>query len=443
MKTLALTWAVLSLLITAAACSSKPEALDPVREGLNPAQQEGSAFRSNTTPTGTIPTAGIAVVRIQIFPHWGKYDVPQGKESRIDEVTFVNPSGCSLHSPAESAVVSRTETSLKIAAQTLVAGAVRITCGGGETQLLREAALKSFSYAGEFNVSAWAGPQGERGLRVLNVLPFDQYLKGVVPTEVPATYPMQALKSQAVAARTYAYFEISHTRASSPDAGVDLDDTVQSQAYVGTSKSTPETDRSVDETLGQIITYRGKAIKAYFSSDSGGHTEDSLHVWGDLLPYCIAKKEQYPADAYRSDWEKLLSADDVAQALANAHLIPSGTRLDALRILDSERYASGRASLVHADVTGGTSTLSLSAIDVRFALKLRSTLFSVRRNPDGQFDFIGKGYGHGVGMNQSGSKALVDTLNWDYAKILGFYYDGTEICVNGSQGDPNLPICQN
>ena len=436
MKIVALSLTALSLI--SAACSSKPEALDPAREGLSPAQQEGGARRSIANPT-----AGIAVVRIQIFPHWGKYDAPQGKESRIDEVTFVNPRGCSLHAPAESAVASRTETSLKIELRALGAGAVRVACGGGETQLLREAALKSFSYAGEFNVSAWAGPQGERGLRVLNVLPFDQYLKGVVPTEVPATYPMQALKSQAVAARTYAYFEISHLRASTPDAEVDLDDTVQSQAYVGTSKATPETDRSVDETLGQIITHQGRAIKAYFSSDSGGYTEDALHVWGDSLPYCIAKKEQYPADAYRTDWEKILSAEEVVQGLVTAHLIPSGTTLDALRILDSERYPSGRASLVHADLAGGTGSIQLIAIDVRFALKLRSTLFSVRRNADGKFDFTGKGYGHGVGMNQSGSKALADTLNWDYAKILGFYYDGTEICVNGSQGDPNLPICQN
>jgi stage II sporulation protein D len=367
-----------------------------------------------------VQNTSIQEVRILVFPHLGTYSVPQGAEKSPGEVTLSSTGTCTL-TPGSAAAKS-----FRFVASELN-GPQWVDCAGAPVTVVREAALRSFSYSGRFLVRPAQSPQGQPIVQVINVLPFEDYLKGVVPTEVPASWPQEALKTQAIAARTYAVFEISNARAQGKDPEMDIDDTVASQAYLGLSKATPQTDRAVEQTERMIVTYQGKAIKAYFSADSGGYTEAAENVWGGALPYCVSKPEVYPADAFPTAWNTSLTEEALSDKLRARGLLAAGQTVRRLEVRDSERFVSGRASRVIVTTWQG-DTFPISAFAFRLAVGLRSTMFSVtRQDRDSPFVFAGRGWGHGVGMSQYGTQALVQKLGWSAEKILPFYYEGTQL----------------
>lgn len=118
-------------------------------------------------------------------------------------------------------------------------------------------------------------------LTVINDVPLEDYLKGVVPSEMPSSWEIEALKAQAVAARSYALANLGK-RAS---LGFDLKDTPEDQAYGGASAETAKTNSAVNDTAGLVLTYNYKVIPAYYSASAGGQTINSKQLWGKDLPY--------------------------------------------------------------------------------------------------------------------------------------------------------------
>lgn len=369
--------------------------------------------------------------RVLVYPHLSEYSVPQGREpaSVAAVARITSPDGCDVYParkesdgtwvPAGARLERWTEFTIS-AARKAARSALYHQCSGPFT-VLRPAPLKSYSYEGDF-----VSLIDQRRALIINLVEPDRYLRGVIPSEVPAAWPLEVLKAQAVAARTYAWWSVQVARARPSD--YDMDDTVSYQAYLGTASRAAATDEATESTAGLILKHQGQPIKAYFSADSGGFTESALSAFGTALPYCIARAEEYDlSTSLRPDewvagftltgFQSLLSAGRGAVQ----GLFPRGVRLTDLRIL--ERNDSGRVQKLKALAANG-KTYVISAGDFRYVTKIRSTLFSIARQ-GATLTLRGRGYGHGVGMAQIGAHAYHTQLGWSFDRILEFYYPQT------------------
>lgn len=256
---------------------------------------------------------------------------------------------------------------------------------------------------------------------VINELGIDDYLRGVLPREVVVTWAQQSLRVQAVASRTYLASHLgSHSK-----QGFDLCSDVHCQVYGGMTKEHPETNQAIDATRDQILTFKGKPIGAFFHSNCGGTTEEIKPVWGaDNKPYLPRKKCTYGTADPRYNWKVTITNDDLLAAL-RAKTTVKGNKLKSLKIM--KKSPSGRAETV--GVTTEDGTFNLTGNTFRIALnpeRIRSTLFTnVRRLENGTL-FEGRGWGHGVGMCQWGSKGQAE-IGRDYRQILDFYYPNSEL----------------
>ncbi|MDR2420987.1 MAG: SpoIID/LytB domain-containing protein [Oscillospiraceae bacterium] len=148
--------------------------------------------------------------------------------------------------------------------------------------------FKGLYYYGAFQYFRASG----ENLRVINFVNVEDYLKGLLPAEMPNTWPIEALKAQAVTARTYAAGRLGFHGAS----GFDMCATDHCQVYVGSKNANETTDRAVDETAGQYITYGGEVCETYYASCDGGATEDVENVWAQPLPHLRGVIDPYEAD---------------------------------------------------------------------------------------------------------------------------------------------------
>jgi stage II sporulation protein D len=361
--------------------------------------------------------------RVQIFPHRGTYTTPQGRESTISSVKITSAAPCVGYQAIRDADQEWTKglaTNESASSLTFRAGAERSAYYSCSKPFVvnRTAPLTSINYSGDFVVIVTAAK-----VEVINVIDPDTYIKGVIPTEVEASWPMETLKAQAIAARTYAWWSVLKTRSSDPTNDSDMDDTVSFQAYMGNTKRAVSSDQASDATEGLVMLYNGEVIKAYFSADSGGYTEDAFEVFEDF-PYCKAKPETYDLAGWpASSWTKAITRANLKTALAG--VLPTGVGLLDVVVKDGDRTASGRARTVTIFGSNG-QTYTMSGADFRYATKVRSNLFSVAVSGD-TFTFTGKGYGHGVGMAQIGALQYVKQLGWTYDQILNFYYSDVTI----------------
>jgi stage II sporulation protein D len=198
-------------------------------------------------------------------------------------------------------------------------------------------------------------------LRAIDVVGLEQYLYGVVPAEMPSTWPAEALKAQAVAARSYA---LATRRVAAPfDAYADS----RSQVYLGVSHESPATSAAIDATKGQVATYAGKVATTYFFSSSGGETESISDAWGaPALPYLVAVPDPWDVLSPYHDWGPVpVSALTIEHALK----LTDTTLSDLRTTLDQ----SGRV----ASLTLMPSLASVAASKLRGAIGLRSTWFDV------------------------------------------------------------------
>jgi SpoIID/LytB domain protein len=301
----------------------------------------------------------------------------------------------------------------------------------------KNAPLKWHLYRGELTIRTTTTPLlpfSEAGghpdaiaLQAINTVDLEQYLYAVLPAEIGASAPMEALKAQACASRTFALKNLGRFSTQ----GFDIDDTSRSQSYAGYDGETPRCREAVDSTRGQVITYHGELIEARYSTDSGGVT--ACDTSGEC-PYLQAVKDapesggpEYGCDERFHQWSKTFDQADLAAALAK----DPRTAVPSFQSLAIDGYdASGRVTT--ATVTGaGGATKAVPGPVLRAILGydvIRSTLFTLTVQADGSYLFNGKGWGHGLGMSQDGAVAMAsDPYNKSYVEILRHYYVGVEI----------------
>ena len=266
--------------------------------------------------------------------------------------------------------------------------------------------------------------------RVINTVPLEPYLYGVLPAEIGTKVPLEAMKAQAVAARTYAL----KNRGKCVKDGFDLDDTTRCEGYEGVDGETPASDAAVDGTRGQVLTYRGRMIDAPYSTDSGGVT--ACDDGGDC-PYLQAVKDadekdgqDYAATGRYHTWTQTWTPTQLAQALAR----DPRTRVGQFVSLTVDGLdASGR--ITTATVAGADGTMrTVTGPHLREILgydSLRSTRVTLTRTAEGDYRFDGKGWGHGLGMSQDGAVAMAGPpYRKTYKEILKHYYVGVEIALD-------------
>ena len=256
------------------------------------------------------------------------------------------------------------------------------------------------------------------GMTVINIVPSEQYLRGVLPEEMPPSWPKEAVKSQAVAARTFAL----KNRKRHESEGYDLCSTTHCQLYTGMAEEDPDADAAIKETYGEVLFSKlgGSLIDAPFHTDSGGMTENSEEVWGNPSPHLRAAKELQTGT---QPWSKSVPLD-VFQSKFDVGSIKK-IELSPLEIgkKTKDRTTSGRVKTVC--IVGSKGSKIVSGTDMRSLFGLKSTLFSMKLSGK-QVTFSGFGWGHGIGMSQWGAKAFAERGD-DYKKILAHYYQNIMI----------------
>ena len=307
-------------------------------------------------------------------------------------------------------------------------------------------------YEGRFEIR----PLEKGFLEVVVTLPMEDYLPGVVPSEIGPTSPHEALCAQAVAARSEALLALSTGKYAG--AHHDIGSDVESQAFSGRTKAAPQSDEAVNATRGLAMVYNGTPIPAYYASSCGGHTEDIRNVWPDRAGeksywgaasfdgegmfthnltkeedfrkwleddpevYCNPKKFKVPDWASKNfRWQRDISAEELTKWVSAKKDIGRVTGIKAIR-----RGPSGR--MIEAEFVGEKGSLTVGpelAIRQVFDPPLKSAAFVVdiegsKDRPE-KFIIKGAGWGHGVGMCQTGAIAMAHAGK-NFRDILEHYY---------------------
>ena len=258
----------------------------------------------------------------------------------------------------------------------------------------------------------------EKGLLVVNELPVEEYLVGLINCEISSLWPIEAIKAQAVIARSYAIYQKDSRRGSL----YHLESSVMDQVYDGIDIEDSRAARGVTETEGEVLVAGSSVIQAFYHSSCGGHTEAAKNVWGADIDYLQGVECRYCLTAPNLRWEVTLPLKKIEQQLkAAGHL--TGTISD---IRESEPNRSGR--LQSLTIVGSRGVATISAVNFRKAIGygvIKSTNMAISvRGDDARFS--GAGNGHGVGLCQWGSKQrAADGFN--YREILASYYPGVRI----------------
>lgn len=253
------------------------------------------------------------------------------------------------------------------------------------------------------------------GVQAINVVDVEDYLRGVVPAEMPSGWPASALAAQAVIARTYVAARIN------PAAPYDTCATESCQVYRGMDAEKPGTDAAIAATAAQVVAYAGKPASTYFSSDSGGFTASSAEVWGKEIPYLTARADPFSTGGPRSRWRLEVPLSKV-QAVATQF----GARVGALHAVSVTRVSeSGRPQEILLSGAAGVARISGAQaggfVRALGAMSSRATLSGLS-----PLVVEGSGAGHGVGLSQYGALELA-RQGYDHLHVLGFYYPGTTL----------------
>jgi stage II sporulation protein D len=287
-------------------------------------------------------------------------------------------------------------------------GSLEISAGRGDLR------FNGRTYAGKLRIHS-AGTY----CTVVNELGIDRYIAGVIGKEMAPHWPIEALKAQAVASRSYALHQMSVNKG----RDFDLESTTRDQVYEGTTGESPTTMMAAEATQGEVLDFGNEPLKAYFHANCGGVTEVPMFVWGGTgSAFRAVTCPYHKQDRDRSRWSLKVSLSQIEGALKKiVGTLPSGFR----RLASLEAGApneSRRLTDVAVSDSVGNSVL-VSANTFRNALgntKVKSTAFRIQRGSDG-YILEGDGHGHGVGMCQIGARAMAKAGRM-YEQILQFYY---------------------
>ena len=293
-------------------------------------------------------------------------------------------------------------------------------------------------YRGELVIT-----QTDSGLLVVNRLPMDSYLRGVVPLEIGnrTSAEVAAVQAQAVAARTYAYKHLNDSRA------FDMYSTVQDQVYGGVDAEKPQSDTAITTTQDVVVLYAGQPISTPYHSTCGGSTAAVTEVWYNQPdePYLRPVSDRIPGTDHfycdpspRFSWTQNFDAAGLRAVmekyLANYTDAPKSGLGKIVDVRETGRTPSGRVAALTVQTDGGNFTLRGN--DIRFVLRdpkgtiLNSTYFALTTAKSGgeisNLTVNGRGYGHGIGMCQWGAIGRA-RAGQNYRTILETYYPGTTI----------------
>ena len=246
-------------------------------------------------------------------------------------------------------------------------------------------------------------------LILMHTLPMESYIAGVISSELPTSWPLEVLKAQAIAARTYALWQLAKK--------THLETSVLDQVYFGVQREHKLAKQAAEETAGQVLTYDSKPIHAYFHACCGGHTASAQEVFGSNEPYLQGVACSYCHKAPIFKWTYDFSRRELDKKLgANIKKLESTGETNSGRV-EKFRFKSRP---VLSDMKSGDFRKNLG-----YNL-LRSTLLTKYSLGWSKAEFEGRGHGHGVGMCQWGALNMAKQGK-KAEEILGFYYPGTEI----------------
>lgn len=335
--------------------------------------------------------------------------------------------------------------------------------------------LGSCSYRGRMEIGRYGG---KPTLTAVNVVPLEEYLYGVVPCEMPASWHTEALKAQAVCARSYALIKAGYHAETDLKRGFRMVDTVQSQVYGGTTYEHARSNAAVDATKGATLCYENRTVTGYYCSGSGGHTENVEDVWGFAIPYLQGVPDIYETNPSKKPWSVTLSKDELTRLLRSEgkdvgtvkkvmqEVVTSSGRVTSLRIIGSlgstglatdalrnvlelastkfrvfdsdsvpdmvtiQGAAGTREAAIHdCYVINGSGTVqSADGLTSQYVVLSADNMTSFPRYaPEaGEYLFAGMGHGHGVGMSQSGAYGMAEA-GFDYKEILEHYFTGISV----------------
>jgi stage II sporulation protein D len=254
-------------------------------------------------------------------------------------------------------------------------------------------------------------------LSIVNVVKLDEYLFGVVPSEMSAGWHLEAIKAQAVAARSYAFYHILLKK----NGFYDLDSTVNFQMYKGYSVESEKSNRAVKETKGEIMIYANKPILAFFHSTCGGWTSNNEQVWsGEKIPYLRGRSCNFCQNSKYYSWKEKLSLYSI-----KIHLRKLYRNVGAIKQITFKSHKNRVVSVLIRH-SGGLINMPGNKFRLLFsAKKIKSLFFRAQKIKNGLL-LSGKGWGHGVGMCQYGALGMAQK-NYSYRKILKFYYQDVKI----------------
>lgn len=257
---------------------------------------------------------------------------------------------------------------------------------------------------------------------IIKEIPFEEYIKGVVAGEMPATFELEALKAQAVASRSYAMYQMTATK----DKDYDVLNTTDNQVYLTDEqlknnwkedypKKINKIKTAIAETSGEYLTYNGEIVNAMFFSTSVGSTENSEEVFVSALPYLRSVDSTW-------DKESPVYIDTYTFTLEDFYKKLNLPFNQTLKIEVTEKTSTGRTKTLKIN------DQEMKGRDVATKLSLRSNYFDIVQNQN-NITITTKGFGHGVGMSQYGANGMAKE-GYKYDQILKHYYKNTEIKKN-------------
>lgn len=293
----------------------------------------------------------------------------------------------------------------------------------------KEATLENYDY-GKYNTIKLL----HKKTNEVEEISLDEYLCGVISAEMPAVYEIEALKSQAVVARTYTLYKIINSKPHGDEANI-CDSFKCCQAWISKedrfakwADGTEEENwnkiiTAINETKGKVITYDGKIINAFFHANSGGKTEIPVNVWGGTnYPY-LQVVETSGEDGYTQYSSQVeLTIDELITKFKEKYediIVDINNIAEEIKVL--EYTESGRVKTLKF------GNKNISGTEVRSILSLKSTNFDIEldlKNNKIKFNVIG--YGHGIGMSQTGADAMAKQGS-NYEQIIKHFYVGVEL----------------
>lgn len=258
----------------------------------------------------------------------------------------------------------------------------------------------------------------DKGLLVVNSLPLEEYLVGLINCEISSAWPIESVKAQAVIARSYALTRKEMRR----NAPYHLESSVMDQVYDGCLIEDSRARRAVSETAGEVLTHNSSIIQAFYHSNCGGRTEAAENVWGNPISYLKGVDCEYCLGAPSALWEQRLTLRELEERLRGA-----GVRISGLSDIRGGSV-NNRGRLKNVILSSSRGEVAVTGDQFRKYIGygvIKSTNFTVRIS-GGEAYFSGAGNGHGVGLCQWGAKQRA-LDGFGYREILAYYYPGTTL----------------